>query len=233
MLGFLHTLPANVETFGALLAELGPAVPVRHLVDESLLADTRAAGALTEDVARRVRGAVLSLISGEARVVVCTCSTIAEAAETTPAPPGVVVMRIDRPMAERALTHGARVLVVAALASTIGPTTALLADSAQRSGRPLALSTLVCEQAWPHFQRGDQAAYAREIARCIEGNPAATSADVIVLAQASMAAAAPLLAHFPAPILASPRLGLEVALERWHAALQQRPAAAAGGNPNP
>jgi hypothetical protein len=230
MLAFLHTLPANVETFGALLAELAPAVPVRHLVDESVLADTRAAGAMTDDVCGRVPGAVQSLISGGARVVVCTCSTIGGAAEATPAPPGVVVMRIDRPMAERALAHGSRVLVVAALASTIGPTTSLLTDSAQRAGCPLVLSTLVCEQAWPHFERGDRVGYARVIARCIEASPATAGADVIVLAQASMAGAAALLAHLAVPILASPRLGLEVALERWHAAREQRPAAA-GGEP--
>jgi hypothetical protein len=95
---------------------------------------------------------------------------------------------------------------------------------ARASGRPFAPEILLCSEAWPHFERGDREGYAREIARCIQASPASAVADVIVLAQASMAGAAALLANVKAvkavkaPILSSPRLGLEVALERWHAA---------------
>lgn len=218
MLALLHTLAANQDTFGALLGELAPAVPVRHLVDESLLAAARAEGAGADSVHQRVQAAVQSLAAGGARVVVCTCSTIGPAAEATPVPAGVTVMRIDRPMAERALARGPRVLVVAALATTVEPTTALLAEVARQTGRPFAPEILLCSEAWPHFERGDRAAYVREIARCILASPGSAAVDVVVLAQASMAGAATLLSDFPAPILSSPRLGLEVALERWHAA---------------
>src|SRR5215207_2195092 len=106
MLAFLHTLPAMADRFAALLAELEPAVPARHLVDESLLASARAARAVTPEVRRRVEGAVERLVEEGARVVVCTCSTIGAAAEEARVPPRAAVMRIDRPMAERAVSQG-------------------------------------------------------------------------------------------------------------------------------
>jgi hypothetical protein len=41
--------------------------------------------------------------------------------------------------------------------------------------------------------------------------------DVVVLAQASMAGAAPLCAGLPLPVLSSPSLGLEAALAAYRA----------------
>jgi hypothetical protein len=211
MIGFVHTLKTNVETFAGLLAELAPGVPARHQLDEAALAEARAAGSITEAVRQRVAADVDSLLAAGARVVVCTCSTIGAAAEAVPVPAGALVMRIDRPMAERALAHGPAVLVAGALESTFEPTVALLTEVAAAAGRPLQVSRLLCAGAWPFFERGDIDGYARTIARSIEGWSG--HADSIVLAQASMAPAASLLKQLSAPILSSPRLGLQAALE--------------------
>jgi hypothetical protein len=48
--------------------------------------------------------------------------------------------------------------------------------------------------------------------------------DAVVLAQASMAPAAALLADQPVPVLASPRLGLEAAVAAWRGAALYRTA---------
>ena len=215
MLAFLHTLATNAGTFGALLTELDPSIPVRHLVDPRLLADARAAGSVTEEIRCRVEGAIRTLVEEGAVVVVCTCSTIGGAAEAAAVPPGVTVMRIDRPMVERALGHGPRILVVAALASTMESTLALLEQASLAINQTLEVTTLVCESAWANFERGDHAGYARAIAGAIDRFP--REVDAVVLAQASMAAAADLLPHWRAPILSSPRLGLESAVRTYRA----------------
>jgi hypothetical protein len=211
MIGFVHTLKTNVETFAALMADLAPGVPARHLLDEAALAEARAAGSITPGVHQRVATDVNDLIAAGARVVVCTCSTIGAAAEAVAVPAGALVMRIDRPMAERALAHGPAILVAGALESTFPPTVALLTEVAAAAGLPLQVTPLHCADAWPFFERGDVDGYARAIARRIEGFTG--HADAIVLAQASMAPAANLLPHLRAPILSSPRLGLQAALE--------------------
>ena len=118
-------------------------------------------------------------------------------------------------MAQRAIALGDRILVAAALASTLVPTRALILDAAHAAGKPIELRDLLCESAWAFFERGDLAGYAQAIAK--ELRAAADAADVIVLAQASMAAAAPLCEDLGVPILSSPRLGLEAALAACYA----------------
>lgn len=211
MIGFLHTLPSNRATFTALLDALAPGLPSRHRVNEALLASARQEGAQAEGVCRQVGEAVKALVAEGAAVVVCTCSTIGGAAEATALPEGARVLRIDRPMAEQALAIGPRLLVAASLASTFEPTITLLNEVAHARGRPIQLTRLLCDRAWPYFERRDADGYARTIAEAIAAAPG--DFDAIVLAQASMAPAARLLPDLPTPILSSPRLGLQAALK--------------------
>src|SRR6266540_4176892 len=214
-LTFLHTSPVHVATFDRLIAEIAPDLLVRHVVDESLLSEARAAGAITPDLERRIDATVRGAIEHDAAVVLCTCSTIGACAEDIGLLTSAPVLRVDRPMAERAVALGDRILVAAALASTLAPTRALILDAARAAGQQIELRDRLCEPAWALFERGDLAGYAQAIAK--ELRAAAGVADVIVLAQASMAAAAPLCADLGIPILSSPRLGLEAALAAHYA----------------
>lgn len=198
---FLHTSPVHVATFDELLAALGATVQSRHIVDESLLDDARAGG-LTPALAERVRARIAE--AGDRAVVLCTCSTIGGVAEQAGA------LRVDRAMAEQAVARGPRIILAAALASTLEPTRRLLEDAA--AGRPIQIVELLCAEAWASFEAGDRPAYLAAIAAALRANAAA--GDVIVLAQASMAGAADLCPDLAIPILSSPRLGLEAALAR-------------------
>jgi hypothetical protein len=114
-------------------------------------------------------------------------------------------LRIDRAMADRAVRTGPRVLVVAAVESTLAPTMALILSAATNAGVAVQPRTLLVEEAWPHFEAGDNARYIETLARAIRA--AAGGADVVVLAQASMAPAAALLADLGIDVLSSPALG--------------------------
>jgi glutamate racemase len=217
VIGFLHTAAVHVQTFAALLDAVDSSLPSRHSVDAALLDEARAAGGVTPAIAARIGAAVRELASDGAVVVLCTCSTIGAAAETTTVPSGVTVMRVDRPMAEHAIALGRRVAVVAALASTLAPTTELLRDAARRAGRTIEVFAVPCADAWPHFERGDMTAYLDAVGHAIDRG--AATADVVVLAQASMAAAAERAAPRRVPVLSSPRLGVEAAVRAYR---QQR-----------
>jgi hypothetical protein len=216
MLALLHTARVHVETFERLARELDDRIPIRHEVRESLLADALAAGAITEAVRAATTTAVQSLAREGAKVIVCTCSTIGAAAEAAQSADGVRVMRIDRPMAEQAVASGRRVLVVAAVRSTFEPTLALLRQVAASAERSLELAEVWCERAWPLFESGDRAGYIGEIAATIEAT--AQPGDLVLLAQASMAAAAERVAHLGIPVLSSPKLGLAAAMSSYRAA---------------
>ncbi len=214
MLGFLHTATPPVEAFSAVLDAVDATLPACHAVEPALLADARAAGEVTPALAARVAAAVEQLRGRGARVVLCTCSTIGAAAEAA-ARPDAPVLRVDRPMAEAAVRRGQRITVVAALASTLEPTLALLHASARAAGRAVTVRTETCADAWAAFERGALEDYVAQVAAA--ARQAATDADVIVLAQASMAPAAERLRDLGVPVLASPRLGVEAAVQCWRA----------------
>ncbi|MDF9878336.1 aspartate/glutamate racemase family protein [Cellulosimicrobium cellulans] len=208
MIGFLHTADAHVAAFGALVEEAAPGEGHAHRVDVPLLDDARA-GAPTGE---RIRAHVDALVAAGASVMVCTCSTLGPVAEEVGGL-GVPVVRVDRPLAEAAVRDGGRVAVVVALASTLGPTTDLLADAARRAGATVELDPVVCVDAWSAFEAGDLGAYHRAVADAARDAVRRRRADVVVLAQASMAPAAALLVDLPVPVLTSPGSAVARAVE--------------------
>ncbi|HEX3141412.1 MAG TPA: Asp/Glu/hydantoin racemase, partial [Rhizobacter sp.] len=144
-IAFLHTSPVHVPTFDALLRELAPGLRVAHLVREDLLADAQQHGVDDPGLMARVRQA---LAQADARVVVCTCSTLGGIAEETDTGAAFQVTRIDRAMADHAVRRGGTVLLVAALASTLAPTSEVLQSSALRQGVAIAVEPLLVAGAW-------------------------------------------------------------------------------------
>lgn len=210
MIGFLHTADVHVDTFDALVADRSPGRPTISLVDEDLLLTARTAGLDDASLARRVVAALEELEARGASVIVCTCSTIGGLAESLGGPQ-VPVLRVDRPMAELAVAAGPRIAVLAALESTIAPTIGLLREIAAAAGADVTIHAQLVDGAWARFEAGDLVRYDARIAdACVS---VAGTNDVIVLAQASMAGAAVLLAaDFPIPVVSSPGPAVDAAL---------------------
>ncbi|NUK39228.1 arylsulfatase [Streptomyces lunaelactis] len=202
MLALLHTSPVHVPVFDALRDEDHPGLTLRHLVHEDLLA--RAGEDGPEAVAPAVAAVLSGAVAQGATVVLCTCSTIGAVAEASAADLGVPVLRVDRPMAAAAAERR-RIVVVAAVHSTLEPTAALIREEAV--DRIVELRTLLVEGAWERFEAGDRDGYLDAVAAAVDE---VREADVIVLAQASMADAAARTAT-AVPVLSSPRPGLRAA----------------------
>jgi hypothetical protein len=181
-------------------------------VDESLLHEARASG-ITPELSRRLAQTIGAAIADGAAVVACTCSTIGGCAEQANQGMEQRVVRIDRAMAEQAVASGERIIIAAALASTLIPTRQLILDVAAQAGKAVDLVEVLCEDAWPHFERGEHSTYFALIARRLR--QVTPAADVVVLAQASMAGAAAFCADLSIPILSSPRLGLAAAIQAY------------------
>lgn len=204
-LALLHTSPVHVPVFDALRDAHHPGLAVRHLVYEDLLA--RAGELGPEAVAGDVEALVNRAVADGAAAVLCTCSTIGGVAEAVGARLGVPVLRVDRPMAAAAVRAG-RVAVLAAHPATLEPTRALLEEEAERAGeRAVEVRTVLVEGAWERFAAGDHDGYLDRVATAVD---AVADADVIVLAQVSMAGAAT-RSVTRIPVLSSPRPGLDAA----------------------
>lgn len=202
-LTLLHTSPVHVPVFDALRDRNHPGAVLRHLVVPELLDRARAEGP------RAVAPAVLEALAGAGPgPVLVTCSTIGATAEALAPVLGAPVLRVDRPMAAAAVRAGARIAVLATVESTFAPTAELLAEEAGEA--PLAIRTCLVDGAWERFEAGDTAGY---LARVAAAADAVTDADVIVLAQASMAGAADLVTT-RIPVLSSPAPGLAAGLRQ-------------------
>ncbi|WTH58119.1 aspartate/glutamate racemase family protein [Streptomyces sp. NBC_01547] len=200
----LHTSPVHVPVFEALRDRNHPGAVLRHLVVPEQLDRARAEG--PESVAPALRGLLLAEAAPPGTPVLVTCSTIGAIAESLAPALGAPVLRVDRPMAAAAVRAGRRIAVLAALGSTLAPTGELLAEEA--AGRPVSIRTHLVAGAWERFEAGDTAGY---LARVADAADSVTGADVIVLAQASMAEAAGLVTS-PVPVLSSPAPGLAAGL---------------------
>lgn len=210
---FYHTSQANVGAFANLLEEMGQSdLAVRHVVDEQALVTAMAEG-VSGEFEREVGARILQAL-GDSRALLCTCSSIGSCAEFAATRSARPVLRVDRPMAEKAVDCGQRVVVAAALQSTLAPTRALLDKVASERGSALEIHEFLCAGAWEKFVAGDREGYARTIAESLPA--AALLGDSIVLAQASMADATLYCGELGVPIFSSPRLGLQAALLQYN-----------------
>lgn len=219
----LHTVAALPAVFDPLLREEAPGVRPYHMVDESLLADTVAYGPLPRTTARLASHVQHAEAAG-ARAVLVTCSSLGTAAEQVRPLVGIPVLRVDTPMAAEAVRSGPRVGVLATLASTLEPTAELIRRQAAGSGAELVLTTSTCEGAYRARTEGRPEEHDALIAA--EAGRLAADHDVLVLAQASMAAAVRTLPDGGpgVPVLTSPRSGTaQLAALGWPPPGEERP----------
>ena len=206
-LAFIHTSPVTVPVFGGLAKEIMPEVDVFHMMDESLLKNTLAAGTLEKTTIRRLVGMVESAGLAGADAVMVACSSIGPCVDVAREVVDFPVVRVDEAMAEEAVWAGDRIGVAATLDSTLAPTIALIRSRAEELGLERTIVSRLCEGAFKAVVAGDGETHDRLVREGLES--LAGEADVIVLAQASMARVADTLERRPVPILSSPRSGVE------------------------
>ena len=208
-LAIVHTVSSLVPVFRALTDELLPGVDVFNIVDESLLRQAIADESVTPALAARVARQLWAAEAGGADLILVSCSSIGYAAERARGLVGVPVVRVDEAMALAAVAAGPRIQVLATLRSTLEPTTELIGRMAAEAGRPADVRPLVVDGAYRKAIAGDTTGHDELIREALDR--AMGDADVVVLAQASMARAAATLPESsrPVPILTSPRLAVE------------------------
>jgi len=207
---FLHTSAVHVATFDKIMQELAPALRVTHSVCEALLTQAQHDGADSPTLITAVWQAMTQACASGATIVVCTCSTIGGIAETMETNGAFTATRVDRAMADLAVSKRLPIQLVAALESTLAPTTDLLQTSARRMGVTLDIDNLLVCEAWPYFTAGDHDRYIDTLVQAVSERSSA--GKVVVLAQASMAPAVDALAKLGITALSSPRLGVEQAV---------------------
>ncbi len=208
----LHTAESNIAVFTAAAIELNiPTEFLRHHVRTDLLQACEEAGSLTQTVCQQTAEYLLKLAE-KSDAVLLTCSTLGPAAELAAQQTTVPVLRVDRALAETALASTGKIAVLYAVQTTKGPTAKLFSEVQGDKSADIRFDWVA--DAWDRFKEGNSDAYLQLIAAAAD-NAYQNGAEVVVLAQASMAGAAN-LTQFGKP-LTSPQCGLRAAMAHENA----------------
>lgn len=208
-LGLIHTSATLVPVFAQLCKEKLPGVEVFNIADDSLVKGIREAGSLTATIARRVAGYLESAELAGADYIMVTCSSIGPAVEAGAKLIGVPVLRVDQPMADKAVAAGKKIGVIATLQTTLEPTADLISRRAAMAGKKIQLTAKLCDGAFEALMGGDAATHDAKVAAALK--ELSRRVEVIVLAQASMARVVESLKPEDkrVPILASPGIAVD------------------------
>jgi Asp/Glu/hydantoin racemase len=191
-IALIHATPLSIEPINTAFKTSWPAARATNLLDDSLSQDVAAAGSLTPDMHRRFCQLAGYVAATGADAILFTCSAFGPCIETAKRTVGIPTLKPNEAMIDEALASGGRIALVATFGPTIGSMQAEFEAAAAALGRRLELTTHeVAGNAMAALQSGDAERHDRLIADTVK---AAGAADVVVLAQFSMARAAPLAA---------------------------------------
>lgn len=218
---FVHTSPAAVGPLMQFYAAAAPELEITNLLDDGLLRLLAAgrAGDVRRRLAEMLRAAAETYGPELAMV---TCSSVPREmtdslARDFPFP----VLKIDYPMARRAVRAGRRVGVAATFPPTLAPTARLLREAAAEAGAEIEIVEEVAAGAYDALLSNDAATHDELLAAAVE-KLQGRDVSAIVLAQVSMARALPLIERTArVPVLTS----LHTSLEAIRGALTDAPRA--------
>ncbi|MCU5774817.1 aspartate/glutamate racemase family protein [Erwiniaceae bacterium BAC15a-03b] len=203
-----HTSSATLALMQQLTSDIMPQVDVMHLIEESMIKQVMKAGGVTPSISARIAGYIRIAEKADCDIFITACSSIGAAVEQCQFMTGLQLARIDSAMVDSAIQHGGRITVLATVATTLRPTLAYLERKVQQSEQPLTIRSLLMEEAFHALLQGDTFRHDQIVAEGL--NNAFADADVVMLAQASMARVLQQLPPPPVAVLTSPESGV-----RW------------------
>ena len=204
----IHTSEVTLAALKELFAEILPDVEMINIVDDSLLAEVKRNGAITPDVTARVCAYARIAQSMGACMILNQCSSVGKACSIARKLISIPYLKIDEPMAEKAVSLGEKIAVIGTVASTMAPSCELVEEMAAKAGKNVTVTSWLVDGALDILMKEhDQEKHNQLVLQAIR--EAAVRHDVIVLAQGSMHIMEPYLKEISKPVLTSPRLAVE------------------------
>ena len=207
----IHTSFVSVDDLSKLFKQYASEVEIRHIVDDSLLAEVLASGGVTEMVRSRMVEYYKAAEDAGANLIFNQCSSVGEVADLAKQVVKVPVIKVDEEMARVACQTGKKIGVVATLKTTLGPTCRLVESTARKLNKDIEITQALVEGAFELLVAGDRAKHNEMVLAAIR--KLTESVDVVVCAQGSMKAIVPDLGETRVPVLTSPEMGVRYAAE--------------------
>jgi aspartate/glutamate racemase len=208
-LGIIHAVNLTIRAMQPFLERFIPDIEVMHLCDDTIQRDNLKAGAGVIPKRNYYKFAQYAhnLEEAGADMILLACSTFNYAAELARPMIDIPIMQIDRPMMELAVMQGRRVGLLATLPTTIPSSERLLRIVAGEKKKDVAITTVLREEAFKAFSKGDADTHNSILLEEIE--KLSKEVDSIVMAQFSMSAVAPHLKDTRVPVYNSGTTGFE------------------------
>ena len=205
--GVVHTFLYSVEDLKAQFREQLPEAEMINIIDDSLLEEALANGAVTPAIISRMCDYYQNLQELGCVCALNQCSSVGEASDIAGKTVSMPIFKIDRPMARKAAELGEKIAVIATACSTVEPSSRLVESEAARLGWRVQVDRCFVEGAYECLLKtGDKQKHNEMVVAKVE--EAAKDHDVIVLAQGSMYHLMPLLSHIQVPVLTSLETGV-------------------------
>lgn len=178
-----------------------------NIVEDKMLADVMGRGSISPETTQRMCLYVLAAEAMGVDAIFSTCSSLGPTIDVARALVATPIVKIDDGMAEAAAGQGKRIAVLATVPTTLGPTIDLISQKAHEQGRQVQTRRGLSEGAFDLLMAGDKDAHDQQVIE--NAKTLAEWADLLVLAQCSMARLAPSLEEATQlPVLSSPKLGI-------------------------
>ncbi|WP_263770772.1 aspartate/glutamate racemase family protein [Propionivibrio soli] len=210
-----HTSSATLGLFQSLAAKTMPDVEVMHIVEDSMIREVMKSGGPTPSINARIAGYVQAAERAGCSVFMTACSSIGASVEHCQDLTSMPVTRVDEAMVEEAIQKGPRVAVLATVETTLKPTLEYIERKAKQSGKEIVIQAKLMSEAFKALLDGDNKTHDAIVSAGLK--EAMASADVVVLAQASMARVMVGMDAPTVPVLTSPERGVTRLKERLDA----------------
>lgn len=184
-IALIHASPAAIAPLVDYYTRTAPELELTNLLDDGILRLFRA-GRMEDAIARLEAMMEAARDCYGSALALATCSAITVGmAEGMERHCGFPVVKIDAPMAKAAVEAGRRIGMVVSFPPTEPVTRALILEQAARTGRTVELAAEVVPEAYDALLGGDAARHDALLVAAVRR--LAAGADVVVLAQVSMA----------------------------------------------
>jgi aspartate/glutamate racemase len=204
-LGIIHAALITTRAVQRYLDEIIPEVEVVHFVDDTIQNTNFACapGTIPPNNYAKFTQAALSQQEYGVDLILLACSTFNRAVEYARPMISTPLLQIDRPMMDLAVQHGTRVGLLATVPTTVPASERLLRLAAAEAGKPVAITTRLCSEAFAALKAGQTEKHNELL--LAEIDRLSGEVDAIVLAQLSMSALEPRLTSTKVPVYNSGR----------------------------
>lgn len=204
----IHTFLYSVEDLKKLFSEKLPGVEMINIIDDSLLQEALSNKGITPGIIRRICTYAREAETMGVDCILNQCSSMGEAVNIARRMVTVPYVKIDEPMADKAVSLGSSVAVIATAISTVEPSSKLVEECAAKINKQVKVNRCFVEGAYEALLiENNRDKHNELVVNAVK--KAAEENDVIVLAQGSMYHLLPLLKDVKVPVLTSLESGVE------------------------